>query len=108
MKFIRVQKTAGNDIVDEIREIANAGYCEITKDDAVSIKAKAGRRIAFSVQLEGIIFQAKEICLVTKDFGTDDEEQRVYDYMFLDNNSIDLTRIDFSNNKHMSIEMMSI
>ena len=108
MKFIRVQKTAGNDIVDEIRDIAKAGYCEITKDDTVSIKAKAGRRIAFSVQLEGIIFQAKEICLVTKDFGTDDEEQRVYDYMFLDNNAIDLNRIDFSNNKHMSIEMMSI
>ena len=108
MKFISVQKTAGNDIIDEIREIAKAGYCEITKDDAVSIKAKAGRRIAFSVQLEGIIFQAKEICLVTKDFGTDDEAQRVYDFMFLDNNSIDLKRIDFSNNKHMSIEMMSI
>ena len=108
MKFIRTQKNAGNEIVDEIREIADVGLCEITKDDAVSIKAKANRRIAFSVQLEGIIFQAKEICLVTKDFGTNEDEQRVYDYMFLDNNSIDLNRIDFSNNKHMSIEMMSI
>lgn len=108
MKFIRVKETAGNDIVDEIREIEKAGYCEIVKDDTVSIKAKAGRRIAFSVQLDGIIFQAKEICLVTKDFGTNDEEDKVYDYMFLDNNSIDLNRIDFSNNKHMSIEMMSI
>lgn len=108
MKFIRIQETAGNDIVDEIREIAGAGLCEITKDDAVSIRAKAKSRIAFSVQLEGIIFQAKEICLVSHDFGTNDEEQRVYDYMFLDNNSIDLNRIDFSDNKHMSIEMMSI
>lgn len=105
MKFIRVKETAGNDIVDEIRKIAKAGYCEITKDDTVSIKAKAGRRIAFSVQLEGIIFQAKEICLCTEHYEADELK---YDYMFLDNNAIDLKRIDFSNNKHMSIEMMSI
>lgn len=105
MKFIRVQKTAGNDIVDEIRKLADAGLCEITKDDSVSIKAKANRRIAFSVQYEGFIFQVKEICLVTKDRKDDNP---FYDYMFLDNNGIDLKRVDFSNNKHMSIEMMSI
>ena len=105
MKFIRVQKTAGNDIVDEIRKIAKAGHCEITKDDSVSIIAKANRRIAFSVQYEGFIFQAKKICLVTKDCKDD---KPFYDYMFLDNNGIDLKRVDFSNNKHMSIEMMSI
>lgn len=105
MKFIRVQKNAGNEIVDEIRNIAKAGLCEITKDDSVSIMAKANKRIAFSVQYEGFIFQAKEVCLVTKDRKDD---KPIYDYMFLDNNAIDLKRVDFSNNKHISIEMMSI
>ena len=105
MKFIRTQKNAGNQIVDEIRAIEKAGLCEITKDDSISIHAKANRRIAFSVQYEGFIFQAKEISLVTEDHKV---EELNYDYMFLDNNAIDLRRIDFSNNKHMSIEMMSI
>lgn len=105
MKFIRTKENAGNQIVDEIRAIEKAGLCEITKDDNVSIQAKAKRRIAFSVQYEGFIFQAKEICVCTEDFKADELN---YDYMFLDNNAIDLRRVDFSNNKRMSIEMMSI
>ena len=105
MKFIRTQKNAGNQIVDEIRAIAKAGLCEITKDDSISFKAKACKRIAFSVQYEAFIFQAKEICLCTEDYKA---EELNYNYMFLDNNSMDLRHVDFSNNKHISIEMMSI
>lgn len=102
MKFIRNNETAGNQIVEYIKKIAEDGYCEITKDDTISIEAKAVKRTAFTVQYSGIIFQAKTISLVSNDNG------ETYYYMFLDKNGLDLNRMRINHENEMSIEMMSI
>jgi len=105
MRHIHGNKNAGNTIVEEIRALAKAGYCEITKDDCYSFDAKANRRIAFSVQLLGIIFEAKTISLVTEDPKA---EELNFNYMFLDKNSIDLERVHITNLDSMSISLESI
>jgi len=41
MRFMRNKETIGNDIVDELRKMTDAKACDITKDDFISVFAKA-------------------------------------------------------------------
>lgn len=105
MKFIRENgKNGSEELMGTLREMAQGKYAEITKDDEISVHFKTARRTAFSVQLKGIIIQAKEIHMVNQG----DEENREYTYIFLDKVSIDLKRIAIDWDNNMSIELIGI
>ena len=117
MDFIYKSEKSGNDVVECLREIAEAGFCEIVKDDFISFKAKAGKRLRFSVQFEGIIIEAKQISLVNDHknikYVYDEEldcklhkaDEIRFNYMFLDKTSINLDKFDFGREK-MSLEVV--
>lgn len=94
-------KGLGNEIAEFVKECGADGLCNIYKDDAVSIKAKANPRKSFIVHIGAIIFDIKEIHLVSHDFRAENIE---YDYMFLDRTGIDLSRLTTERNE-ITIEM---
>ena len=94
-------KGLGNEIANWIEEAETDGLCTITKNDSVSLKAKAIPRKSFLVHMGAIIFDVKEICLVSEDYKA---ETREMNYMFLDNSGIDLKRLVVDDGD-ISIEM---
>ena len=105
MKFIRENGKNGSiELMNALREMAEGKDAEIIKDDYISVHFKTARRVAFSVQLRGIIIECKEIHMVNQG----DEENREYTYLFLDKTSIDLKRVEIDFNKTMSVELIRI
>ena len=115
MIFVRENKF--NEIVNEIREMAKDGTVEITKDDCISFQAKVakGKRLNFSIQLNGIIIQGKEISLGNyyKNLKTDDgiyADKVEYTHLTLDKTSLSLTTptykgLNLSYDNYLSFEL---
>jgi len=102
MFFVRTNGQEGcKELLEGLRKIAEGKYAEITKDDRISVHFKTARRTRFSVQLKGIIFECREIHLVSR--GDYD-----YDYVFLDKNSINFKEIELDWDNHMSVELIGI
>ena len=117
MEHIYNKEQAGNEIAKYVRECAEEGYCEVTKDDFISFKAKAGRRLRFCIQCNGIIIEAKEISLVNDHHNIKTEwseeyecellkaDEIRYSYMFLDKTSINLDVFEWGRDT-LSIEIV--
>lgn len=110
MLFCTNQNTAGNQIVDEIRNMAKNGLVVITKDDCCSIKAKIPKyqKYHFSIQMNGILLQGREICLGNyyKNIKTDENgviyaNEYFYHHLTLDGKQ----SIYLGGNNNMSVEL---
>lgn len=125
MIFVRQNQNL-NEIVEEIRKMAENGNVEILKDDCISFKAKIakGKRINFCIQVKGIIIEGKSITLGNyyKNIKTEKEDvfgdgelltTRIYadvieyDHLRLDKTSLYIREMDIDWDNHLSFELVA-
>lgn len=117
---MRNKETIGNDIVDELRKMTDAKACDITKDDFISVFAKAKPRTRFCLHFGAFIIEGREIQLGNDSknirFEYDDEldckvmkcDEIRMNHVSLDGTYIDLDRLADNYHDDMSFEIVGI